>query len=141
MCLTSVLYIGSDNDSSWNATIQINGQSVVFKLDTGAEVKAITQPTLTKLGNVQLHTAAKSLCGPDRKPLKVMGTLTTELAYTNSKCKKDNMNSNHCQAVSSFPKLFTGLGTFKGNFEITIHPEAKPFAIYTPSRVPIPLRQ
>ena len=52
--------IGSDNDSSWNATIQINGQSVVFKLDTGAEVTAITEPTLTKLGNVQLSPAANS---------------------------------------------------------------------------------
>ena len=56
--------IGTDNDSSWNATIQINGQSVVFKLDTGAEVTAITESTLTKLGNVQLRPAVKSLCGP-----------------------------------------------------------------------------
>ena len=70
--------IGSDNDSSWNATIQINRHSVhvVFKLDTEAEVTAITEATLTKLGNVQLRPAAKSLCGPDRKPFKVMGTLT-----------------------------------------------------------------
>ena len=73
--------IGTDNDSSWNATIQINGQSVVFKLESGAEVTAITESTLTKLGNVQLSPAAKSLCGPDRKPLKIMGTLITELAY------------------------------------------------------------
>ena len=150
--------IGSDNDSSWNATIQINGQSVVFKLDTGAEV-AITEPTLTKVGNIQLSPAAKSLCGPDRKPLKVKGTLTAELAYTNSKCRHDvyvieqlkhnllglpaireldlltqvdYIDSTHYQVVNKFPKLFTGLGTFKGDFEITIQPEAKPFAIYTP---------
>ena len=76
--------IGSNNDCSGNATMQINGQSVVFKLDTGAEVTAITEPTLTKLGNAQVLSAAKSLCGPDKKPLKVMGTLTTELAYTNT---------------------------------------------------------
>ena len=38
-------------------------------------------------------------------------------------------------------KLFTGLGTFKGDFEITIQPETKPFAIHTPRRVPILLRQ
>ena len=145
--------IGTDNDSSWNATIQINGQSEVFKLDTGAEVTAITEPTLTKLGNVQLRPAAKSLCGPDKKPLKVMGPLTTELAYTNSKCRHDvyviehlkhnllglpsfrelnlltqvdYIESNHCQVVNKFLKLFTGLGTFKGDFEITIQPEAKP---------------
>ena len=97
-----------------------------------------------------------------------MGTLTAELAYTNSKCRHDvyvieqlkhnllglpairelnlltqvdYIDSNHCQVVNKFPKLFTGLGTFKGDFEITIQPEAKPFATYTPRRVPIPLRQ
>ena len=63
-CLST---IGYNNDSSWNATIQINGQSVV--------------------------------------------------------------------------KLFTGLGTFKGDFEITKQPEVMPFAIHTPRRVPIPLHQ
>ena len=87
-----------------------------------------------------------------------MGTLTTELAYTNIKCRHDvyviehlkhnllglpairelnlpaqidYIDSNHCQVVRKFPKFFTGLGTFKGDFEITIQPKAKPFPIYT----------
>ena len=42
--------IESGKSSTWNATIDINGQPVMFKLDTGAEVTAVTQETLTKLG-------------------------------------------------------------------------------------------
>jgi len=68
--------IESGKGSTWNATIDINCQPVMFKLDTGAEVTAVTQETLTKLGNVELKPATKSLCGPDRKPLKVLGKLT-----------------------------------------------------------------
>ena len=44
-----------------------------FKVDTGAEVTAVTKLALTQLGNVKLHPATKILCGPDRKPLKVLG--------------------------------------------------------------------
>ena len=32
------------------------------------EVTAVTKLALTQLGNVQLHPATKTLCGPDRKP-------------------------------------------------------------------------
>ena len=38
-----------------------------------------------------------------------------------------------------FPSLFKGLGELKREFKITPKPDAKPFAIYTPRRVPLPL--
>jgi len=87
--MTYLSAIGSVNDSSWNVIIRINGQSMIVRLDTGAEATAITKITLAKLGNVQLSPAQRSLCGPDRKPLKVIGKLTTELASTNYKCSHD----------------------------------------------------
>ena len=74
--------IESGKGSTWNVTIDINGQPVMFKLDTGAEVTAVTQETLTKLGDVVLKPATKSLCGPDRKPLKVLGKLTNFVLHT-----------------------------------------------------------
>ena len=40
---------------------------MTFKLDTGAEITAITVSTLAKLGNVKLSLVTKSLCGPDRE--------------------------------------------------------------------------
>ena len=39
----------------------------------------------------------------------------------------------------SFPKLFQGLGTLKGDYQIQLKPDAKPFALYTSRNVPIPL--
>ncbi|UYV84803.1 K02A2.6-like, partial [Cordylochernes scorpioides] len=38
-----------------------------------------------------------------------------------------------------FPKLFTGLGKIDIPYEIKLKEEAKPYSIYTPRRVPIPL--
>ena len=81
--------IESGKGSTWSATIDINGQPVMFKLDTGAEVTAVTQETLTKLSNVVLKPATKSLCGPDRKPLKVLGKLTVTLSSTHHKCDQE----------------------------------------------------
>ena len=157
--------IGSVNESSWNITIMINGQPIIFKLDTGAEVTAITESTLAKLDNVQLSPANKSLCGPDRKPLQVMGKLTVTLSSTNHKCNHDvhaiqllkhnlsglpaikelhllaqvdHMNLSQCQVINQY---LSGLGTFKKEFEITVRSDAKPFAIYTRHKVPLHLRQ
>ena len=67
--------IVSKNDSCWIVNIEINGQHMTFKLDTGAEVTAITESTLAKLGKVKLSPVTKSLCGPDRKPLEVTGSI------------------------------------------------------------------
>jgi len=134
----------------------------------GAEVTAITRETLTKLENVKLNPVTKPLCGPDRRPLNVLGRLTATLHSANNKCSQeiyviqqlkqnllglpaikefhllaqiDHMSLDNCSVLQKYPKLFTGLGTFKKDFEITIRPDAKPFAIFTPRKVPIPLRQ
>ena len=40
----------------------------------------------------------------------------------------------------SFPELFQGLGTLKGDYQIQLKPDAKPYALYTARNVPIPLR-
>jgi hypothetical protein len=41
----------------------------------------------------------------------------------------------------SFPALFTGLGTFEGaDFEIRLRDDAQPSALYTPQKIPFPLR-
>ena len=53
----------------------------------------------------------------------------------------DHISLNNSSIINQYPKIFTGLGTFKKDFEITIKPEAKPFAIYIPRKVPLPFRQ
>ena len=113
---------------------------------------------------MKLSPVTKSLCGPDRKPLEVTGRVKATLCSNNHKCDHevyvikelknnllglpaikelqllkqiDHMSLNHSSIINKYPKLFSGLGTFKKDFEITIRPEAKPFAIYTPRKVPL----
>ena len=38
-----------------------------------------------------------------------------------------------------FPKVFQGLGTLAGEYEIRLHPDSKPLAIFTPRHIPLPL--
>ena len=38
-----------------------------------------------------------------------------------------------------YPVLFNGLGTFPNEYEIKLKPDAKPFALFTPRNVPLPL--
>ena len=42
--------------------------------------------------------------------------------------------------VNRFPKLFRGLGTIEGEYEIVLTKDAKPYALATPRRIPLPLK-
>lgn len=79
----------SENYSCWTVNIEINDKPVIFKLDTGVEVTAITETTLAKLGYVKLIPVTKPLCGPDRKPLNVIGRLTATLCSLKNKCSHE----------------------------------------------------
>ena len=52
--------------------------------------------------------------------------------------KVDSIQPGNVQ--QSFPKLFQGLGTLKGDYQIQLKADAKPYALYTARNVPIPLR-
>ncbi len=39
-----------------------------------------------------------------------------------------------------FPSVFSGLGNLGEEYEIPLRPEAKPHSLFTPRRVPLPLR-
>ena len=58
--------------------IKLNGQVIVFKLDTGVEVLAVTQDTYKCLG-IQLTKPQKILYGPSQTPLKVIGQFQGKL--------------------------------------------------------------
>ena len=80
--MTHLSAIVSEKDSCWTVNIEINGKPMIFKKDTGVEVTAINESTLAKFGNVKLSAITKSLCGPDRKPLNVIGRLNATLSST-----------------------------------------------------------
>ena len=74
--------------TSWTATIKINSQEIVFKLDTGAEATAISTRTYNTLKNITLQKSAKVLCGPNNKPLDVLGQAVVQLTYEGRTCKQ-----------------------------------------------------
>ena len=64
----------------WPATVKVNSQQVTLKVDTGAEVTAMSEATWKSLKEVpRLSDAQRKLCGPDRRPLKVLGKATVAL--------------------------------------------------------------
>ena len=53
----------------------------------------------------------------------------------------DNMEVDPAITIKQqFPKMFTGLGTLHGDYEIRIKPDAKPFSLSTARNIPLPLR-
>lgn len=44
----------NNSDASWTSTLKIAGKRIQFKLDTGAEVTAISEATYNKLGKILL---------------------------------------------------------------------------------------
>ena len=160
--------VTSHQDSSWTAEIKVNQSVMTFKLDTGAEVTALSEAALACLGEVKIHKPEKILCGPDRRPLDVIGCITATLAYkgwtstqsiyvirklTNNLLGLPAIQSLHLlkqvegmEVLSSksikkkFPKLFQGLGTLKGEYKIKLNPGAKPFALSTARNIALPLR-
>ena len=151
--------------TSWTATIKINSQEIVFKLDLGAEATAISTRTYHTLKNITLQKSTKVLCGPNNKPLDVLGQAVVQLTYEGRTWKqpiyiivglKNNLlglpaitalqlltkveSIQPGNAQKSFPELFQGLGTLKGDYQIQLKPDPKPYALYTARNVPIPLR-
>ena len=161
--------IGSDNETTWQTSLQINNEVIAFKLDTGAEVTALTEEAHQKLG-IPLKPTSKVLCGPDRKPLKVLGMASVTLQAKGESCSQDiyvvsqlkqnllglpairalhlltQVDTAEHQSLpadihNQFPTIFSGLGTFKGDFEIHLKHDARPVALYTPRKIPFPLRK
>ena len=154
-----------NSNTSWNTTVIVNGRELPFKLDTGAEVTAISDQALQLLNVKELQSSNKRLCGPDNRPLDVVGELSATLIYKERSCTHPvyvvrNLKQNllglpairslnllaevdtiKTEIPDQYPALFTGLGTFPQSYEIKLKPDAQPLALFTPRNVPIPLRK
>ena len=53
--ITYLNAIGSGSHASWKATINLRDQIMTFKLDTGAEATALTEPAFLQFGDVPLQ--------------------------------------------------------------------------------------
>lgn len=75
----------SGNGNAWYTRIQLSDQETLFKLDTGAEVSAISEQTYQHIGEPELHTP---LSGPSQQPLEVLGQFVGTLTHNSNVSKQ-----------------------------------------------------
>ncbi|XP_064461585.1 uncharacterized protein K02A2.6-like [Ornithodoros turicata] len=140
------------------AEVTVNDYTEVFKIDSGAEVTTVSETfpglprTLDKVDNV--------LSGPGQQPLQVLGSFaatllwrgrsTQQRLYVVKSLSVPLLGLPAIQAlgvikfvdkVSSQPRttLFDGLGTLSTEYKIHLKPDAVPFSLSVPRRIPIPM--
>lgn len=66
--------VKSENSTDvWQKPITINGEQILFKLDTGAAVTAIPESLYSKRSHGVLSPPIKKPCGPSNIPIQVRG--------------------------------------------------------------------
>ena len=63
------------NDKQWRVTVLVENNLVSFKVDTGAEVTALSEIAFQLFTNPvpKLQKSTQILCGPNRTPLDTKG--------------------------------------------------------------------
>ena len=163
--------LSDDEKGVWNTDLVMNGKKVTFKIDTGAEVTAISKETWKTLREPDLQSPNKLLQGPARKPLETTGHFFCNLSYKGKESQQqiyvvDDLKSNllglpaiialhlvtrtdsvqtetteNQSWLQRFPKVFSGLGNLSGDYSIQLRSDARPHAIFTTRHIPFPLRQ
>jgi len=161
-------FVGAVNSDQnfWQATISVEGEDVVFKLDTGAEVTAISNETYQICHEPPIETTTRPVFGPAQQKLPVVGTARVKLEYRGVSTEQQvyaiedlkvnllglpairKLNIVHrlnaldttTTVMSRFPTVFTGLGTLGAEYKIELHEGAVPYCLFTPRTVPIPQR-
>ena len=68
--------------SSWTCHTELNGKTTLFKIDTGAEVSAVTEQTFNSMApSTPLNKPSKVLHGPNKQPHDTLGCVTVLLAH------------------------------------------------------------
>ena len=150
----------------WTIGIQLNGDPLEFKIDTGADVTAIPATDYRESRDNKLQPAGKVLRGPSQHTLTVLGKFHGTLQSANATAiqdmyvvkglqkallgrpalkalgvavRVDQILDSKAAVSARFPKLFHGLGRMRGAYQIQLKDHAVPFALTVPRRVPIAL--
>lgn len=159
--------VSSNVGSPWRMTLQLNSHPVEFCIDTGAEVTVIPEHTYELIGSPDLLSVDKDLKGPSGELLQASGRFLGTFQKKNLSVKQSVyvvkhlhkpllgrpaierlglitwidtvVETGHQNPVDRFSHLFRGLGKLDGDYTIRLQEGAKPFALSTARRVPVPL--
>ena len=150
------------------ANIQVCGVKLSFKLDTGADITAITETSYRCVSKQKLTPTRSPVCGPSGNRLEVMGWFPGKLSHgsktveqqvyvvrglrtnllglsaitaLNLAVRVDTTSDIGSSIREDYPSLFQGLGNLGEEYEIKLKPDAKPHNLCTPRFVPLPLRE
>ena len=79
----------TEGSTIWMTDVKVNNISVTFKVDTGAEITAVSESTLQTLGQLEVSMPDKKLCGPNGVLLDLRGSLTVTLSQKQHKCDQE----------------------------------------------------
>lgn len=151
----------------WTVNLDVNGNSVNFKLDTGAEIDVLPKATYNRLyQRPKLSPTSISLTAYNGTNISVLGKCTASIKYKKvttsikfivadtisqpvlgaTTCEKLNLIKRIFQIDTNLPALlkkyqdcFGALGTLQKTHHITIDPSVPP-VINPPRKIPFALR-
>ena len=165
--LGEITPIESIKSKSWFAKLKVHtkklkGQTVNFKLDTGAALSVCGPNHCTG----EIVPTTKKLIGPGNIPLECLGKISCHIRSQSGVMEEDlyvipnqrtpllsrkacetlkliKVDTNQCQinAVNVDEKLFQGLGKLRVEHSIKLQEDARPFAITVPRPIPFPRRK
>ncbi|UYV78554.1 K02A2.6-like [Cordylochernes scorpioides] len=152
----------------WTAEIQVNGKQLKFKLDSQADVTCVPLCLFKKImGQQRLVESDINIRAAEFCELQTVGMFISTLRNGNYEIKEKiyvirrlsepllsrracellnlarriEVVATRINPIKDFPEVFEGLGQIGNPYEIILKPGAKPYAVHTPRRVPIPLME
>ncbi|XP_064483051.1 uncharacterized protein K02A2.6-like [Ornithodoros turicata] len=153
--------------SKWQVPVLVQGIPLTFKVDTGADETVILESVFLKhFTGIRLEPPKRRLRGPDGKMLKVTGMTSLQTVFQGQESQQDiyvlkelptcllgqpaidslkviptiQMLSK-ASPFEEYATVFQGLGVLQGDYDTKLAPDARPFALSSPRRVPLPLYQ
>ncbi|UYV84530.1 K02A2.6-like, partial [Cordylochernes scorpioides] len=152
----------------WTAEIQVNGKQLKFKLDSQADVTCVPLCLFKKImGQQRLVESDINIRAAEFSELQTVGMFLSTLRNGNYEIKEKiyvirrlsepllsrracellnlarriEVVATRINPIKEFPEVFEGLGQIGNPYENKLKPGAKPYAVHTPRRVPIPLME
>ncbi|KAI2648260.1 hypothetical protein H4Q32_018307 [Labeo rohita] len=159
--------VSTQTTKPWIEKVTLNGDAISFKLDTGADVTSIPESVFDPKRDGKLDKPLKRLVGPGKHLLDVKGCFqgkmcakgrsTDQPVYVVAGLAQPLLGLPAIQAMrlvhrvnevtqtdtdfkALYPSVFQGLGKLKEPYHTELEQGAVPYALSTPRRVPLPLR-